>query len=531
MRGFPPSISSVQMPAPSGGMNTIAPGPQMPQGDCVLLKNMVSGELGLRVRSGWRYHRASISGDFGFDPSQPIRGVYPFHGANKDGSQDRLLTTFETGAAMLRPGGTGGNDVFLFSTVNDDSGRGQFVTISNGSLNFGIYCDDANGYYNYDGGWTSGTNLIVGADATKFVFPCLFKRRLWFVEKDSSKAWYLDVGAYQGTPTAFNFGAQFKNGGSLVGLWNWTYDGGSGPDDRLVAISSNGDVVIYEGTDPDDADKFGIVGVWSVGGVVAGRDIATTIGGDVLIMSKSGLVPLSKLVVGAFDSSQYPSAKIQNMYRRLAKAYGSYRGWSICIDPGDNVLLINIPSNGPDVGGMQLVMSIATGAWSQYVDLPLISMCVWRGELYFGGDLGYTGRMTGYVDRAGSGVTTFPELKINWSLITAFDGLGTAKSKQVQNIRPWVSSDSTSPEIEARALYNFNANEPSGDLIGVGGDESRWDVAQWDSGLWGGDATISSRTWGAEGDGRHVAIAVRGRSGAETVFIGADVDFTVGGEL
>jgi hypothetical protein len=117
-------------------------------------------------------------------------------------------------------------------------------------------------------------------DTANFAAVMVWKSRVWLVEKGSTRAWYSGINAIYGTYTSFDFGSKMRSGGPLANLYDWSYDGGSGMDSLLVAISTAGDVVIYGGTDPTSAATFGLKGSWSLGGVPAGRNIATANGGS-----------------------------------------------------------------------------------------------------------------------------------------------------------------------------------------------------------------------------------------------------------
>ena len=79
-------------------------------------------------------------------------------------------------------------------------------------------------------------------------------------------------------------------GGELVGLYNFTMDGGDGVDDYLVALSRAGDVVIYRGDDPSLIDLWNIVGTFYVGELPAERRVANEYGGDLYIISVFGMI-------------------------------------------------------------------------------------------------------------------------------------------------------------------------------------------------------------------------------------------------
>jgi hypothetical protein len=377
---------------------------------------------------------------------------------------------------------------------------------------------------------------ITGVDPATFCYVMVWKNRVWFVQKDTGIAWYLPIGfgaggSIYGTATAFNFGAQFKNGGPLVGLYSWTTDGGSGPDDRLVAVSGGGDVVIYAGTDPSLPYTFGLVGRWYLGGVPYGRRIATDHGGDLLVLSNIGIIPLSKLVLGnpVLDRTQYSTYKISNLFNRLAATYRGLKGWSLRIHPEDNSLIVSVPvADGQATN--QLAMSLTTRGWSQYRNLPLLSMDAWGGLLYFGTADGKVCINTNYID----GVTLADPnafTPIDCSVITKFNNLGNGNQKQLTIIRPTILSEGGSILTSIEARYRYNLNEAASPSGASTSGESLWDSAVWDSSTWGGAYSTQQNTGGAAGMGPDAAIACRLSATSRTVLVGFDIEFVQGGML
>src|SRR5690606_28396312 len=126
-----------------------------------------------------------------------------------------------------------------------------------------------NGYYLYtESSGTWSTPSVTGPTG-KLVFVTVWKNRIWFIEKDSTNAWYTTSGTFQGALTKFNFGNKFRYGGILTALYDWTLDSGTGADDLLVSVSSAGDVVVYSGTDPSSPATFAQIGVWFIGALPA----------------------------------------------------------------------------------------------------------------------------------------------------------------------------------------------------------------------------------------------------------------------
>jgi len=420
-----------------------------------------------------------------------------------------------------------------FATTTGRAGWGVCTTLVTTAGHFLVYCDEVNGAYLYTESsdtwvkYTSGAGAgqINGVDPANLVACTVFKQRLWFVQRDSAKAWYLDTAAVSGAATSFNLGSKFRQGGDLRGLWNWTGDGGAGIDDRLVAISGGGDVVIYEGTDPTDSLLFGLKGVWSVGQVPKGRRFATSHGGDVLIITRGGPVAVSDLVSG---SNQYSTAPIANLFNRLPSSRYSLDGWSARIHPEDNALIVTIPTyDGSETE--QAAMSLSSKAWTEYRDLDLLSCDAFDGTLYYGTPDGKVCKNSGYVD----GVTLADPsayTAIQWRLLTGFHNFGNANQKQVQIIRPTVLCDGGNPAFTAEARYRYSLAEVDSVSPGAFGS-SAWDSGVWDSAVWGGEYSATQQVGGAVGIGSEFAIAIRGTATSRTVLVGLDAAYKQGGLL
>ena len=561
----------------------------MPDTDCPLLYNMIGAENGIRSRLGNQEWCTGVNGI----GDNTVRSMLPFTGSHKNGSTNKLFACTRKGIYDVSASSATPPLVVTFAIQTGDAGYGICYTVVNASGgHFLVYCDEENGYFVYteatttwikvvqaamtiwapntiygagvsvsNGGLTyktaaGGTSAaapatgpagtgnaivdntatwaytpsITGVDPATFAFVIAWKNRLWFVQKDTGTAWYLEPafgagGALFGTAISFNFGAQFKNGGPLVGLYSWTVDGGSGPDDRLVAISGGGDVVIYAGTNPGAAATFGIVGRWFVGGVPSGRRIATDFGGDLWVMGAFGIVSLSRLVAGMIDLAQlYATYKIGNLFSRLVATYGSLRGWSLRMNPEDSSLIVTVPSaDGQPTN--QLAMSLLTRGWSQYRNLPIMSMEAWGGKLYFGTADGRVCINTGYLDGLSiSNVSAF--LPILCSGITRFSNFGRGTQKQITQIRPTIISEggSISPAFAARYRYDLTeATAPAG-ALNPGG--ALWDTALWDVAVWGGAYSTVQTVGGAVGMGPDAAIAFAMSVTSRTVLLGFDVEYT-----
>jgi hypothetical protein len=584
---------SAHVPAPLGGLNTIDPGGAMPETDCCYAYNVIADTMGLSSRLGWREWVTGLGGEvrtvIPFTGSHANGSTDKLYVATPAGIWDctasstspTKVVTFgtttgsagygvstgfvtsaghflvycdeENGLYVYPEGGawtqvTLGGAAWAAGTVyavgNRVTNGGKVYTCVSGGTSAGsggptgTTAGIADNTVTWDWVATSTTTIgpsladqrngLTGTPA-KFVHVTVWKSRLWLTEKDSTRAWYLGINSLYGEANSFDFGSKMRAGGPLVGLFNWSYDGGSGLDTLLVGISSAGDVVIYQGTDPTSASTFGIKGCWFVGGVPAGRRVAIDYGGDILVLSLLGVMPLSKLVIGnpTLDRTQYATAKIANLFARLATERRSLNGWALHVHPTDNALLLTVPTQSGSPTE-QLAMSFSTRGWSQYKDLPIYSGGVWEGNFYFGTADGRLCLNAGGVDGVLlSNANAYTP--ISWSVLSAFTNMGTANEKRMHQIRVTVMSLDRAPIIKASARYAFDTSAPT-PLAGTRTvTTSTWDGALWDSSKWGGDKQTTQTVFGCTGTGLDVAVLVQGTATERTTLVGFDAYFDVGG--
>ena len=124
-----------------------------------------------------------------------------------------------------------------------------------------------------------------------------------------------------------------------------------------------------------------------------------------------------------------------------------------------------------------------------------------------------------------------PRMEFQYSLLTAFQNLGSMSQKKLEFIRPQILSQTARALVQATAKYDFDLAEPPAPSGNVTSSSQAWDTATWDSSVWGGDYTPTAPIQGAFGMGRDVAIAIRGQATSRTVLAGIGVAYTEGGPL
>lgn len=532
LQPVPPEIKCVPVPAPMGGINAVdglyGMGERNPQ-DSIFQYNLIPSQYGTKVRTGYRDWCTDV-GDDG------VRTLLPYTGSIS--SADRLWAMAADGIYNVSASAASPSVDTSFPVSTAVSGYGQWTNYTTTGGHFALYCDEENGYYVYTesgGTWAKvamggGATQVSNVDPADFVHVTIYKERAWFVERDTASAWYLPTGAIFGAATEFNFGNKFKHGGTLVGLYNWTVDGGEGTNDYLVAISSSGDVILYNGSDPSVATDFFQQGQWYIGPPPAGRRIAGSFGGELYVLSSYGIVPLTRLISGALIQQEdvYLSRKITPLINQQMAAVREDLGWEIKLISTENLLLCSVPDRTgyPDI---QFVQALNSKGWAVYRDIPYYTGDTWQGVFYIGTADGRVLTHSGTEDAVD--IDGENGIAIEWSAMSVFNEYGeVGRYKITQFIRP-VFEAVQPPSYAVEARYDYNLSEvlsPPAASVLIG---ALWDTGVWDTSLWGGDLVEIEKPVGGSGIGRNIAVAINGSSSSITILVRYDLMFTTGGLL
>ena len=103
--------------------------------------------------------------------------------------------------------------------------------------------------------------------------------------------------------------------------------------------------------------------------------------------------------------------------------------------------------------------------------------------------------------------------------------------KRVQFLRPmWLGGGT--PVFDIQARYDFDVDEVLTTPAIAGSSTSGiWDGASstWDLAIWGGSLRASDNPRGANGLGRHIAVAMRGQAAEAVTLVGIDAIWDTGG--
>ena len=92
-----------------------------------------------------------------------------------------------------------------------------------------------------------------------------FKSRIYAWPKSEPKFFYGSTDSILGTLEPFSLGHVAPRSQHIMTFFGMTRDGGSGPDDFATFIMNDGAVVVYQGSDPGDANNWALVGTYQIG--------------------------------------------------------------------------------------------------------------------------------------------------------------------------------------------------------------------------------------------------------------------------
>lgn len=411
-----------------------------------------------------------------------LRGGHAQHSSTgESGAVETLMTYHAVSSANDKLFGAVGTKIFDVTGVASSSvtsltnARWQHVNFTTSGGKFLVICNGADSVRNFDGtSWT--TPSITGITSADAIHVASHKSRLWFVLKDSTKAAYLSTDSIAGAASTVELGTFFTLGGYLNAIGTWTRDGGSGPDDYIVFISSRGQVAVFQGTDPSDATKWAHVGTYDVGAPI-GRRCFLKIGGDLAIVTVDGVLPMSQVpgIERGAAARISLTANIQPTMNDAARNGADIFGWQLLSYPKGTMALLNVPLTATTFN--QYVMNTITGAWSRFTGITAYCWEIYQDRIFLGG-------ASGKVYEADTGSVDPGDTSITGNMKTAFDYFDTrGQQKRWTMIRPKITVGATiTPAVGLNV--DFRSDESPSVSIAALSDLAMWDVAIWDTDEW-----------------------------------------------
>lgn len=509
---------TVTVTAPIGGWNAVNQLATMSPNEAVIIDNWFCLPTELQSRKGYTLWSEGVAGDIEsfitYDGQDGVSRVFAVADDAGDCSVWNVTAQTPTAPTEVVTGLTNARWYF-----------GQ-VSTSGGTFTLAVNGEDYMLLYNGTS-WQQVTGVstpyaITGVDTSLLVGVLVHHRRAWFVQKDSMKCWYLDTDAIAGAATSFDFAPLFINGGSIAKIETWTLDAGNGMDDYFVVITSVGEIAVYSGTNPASADTWSLNGVY-YGGSPVGRNCTIKYGGDVLLLNKDGLVPLSQwLMSSRVNVKTSITNKIQKRITDATVAYAANYGWQVVLSPPNNMLFINVPVSSTQFD--QYVMNTISGSWSRFTGVNATCWAFVNNVMYFG--------QGGKVFKFWDGPTDDGEV-INTDLLPAFSAFGSQSQ-----IKRWTMAKVSMGYDYAFAFsgqinLNFDLDsQPPQPYNLLATNAGIWDSGTWDNVQWGGNIQPFSRWQMASGMGYYGTFRIRTSSKTSDIrYYATDYVFEGGGVL
>jgi hypothetical protein len=472
-----PSAAAVSktagMPAPVKGWSSQASIAQAEPQTAIVLDNMFPESDSVRSRRGCTLQAsgigASVNGLFSYSSATGGRKLF---GANASSIYD-CTSIGAVGAAVVTGLTNGKWQKEMFATP-----AGQYLVICNG----------ADGVRTFDGTtWVDRTASITGTAGvvSTFIQVCAHKSRLWFVADGSTDLWYLPVASIAGAAVKFPVGSFLKMGGKITACATWSSTQGFASDDKLVVITDQGEVLIYAGTDPSSSTTWSIQLRFVLAPPLSNHCFLP-IGGDLLILTESGVFPISQILeIDAAALSDKSLAKnIRQAYADAVRLSRGNFGWTVVTLPRANMAIINVPSSGT-TDTMQFALNVTTNAWGRFKGWPAVSWEYLDGAIYYGDTIGNVFRAEYGPSDNGA--------PINIYMLPAFSPLGVpARLKIVNLVRPIISSDSQQTSSVGVAV-DYNAPTVSTATAPTVSNLFIWGSSTWgDGSLWASTAVATS---------------------------------------
>jgi len=494
--------------APTGGINDLDPIAAMPPEFCNDLLNFYPATGSVNTRAGYREWVTGLGGK--------VRTLINY--ASQDGTIQLFACTDEGIWDVTQSTDTpevayelsyGAVEWCQFSNI-----AGNFLIVTNG-VDPAAFYDGTTWAPFVESSTPAAPGEIDGIDPARLTGVTSYKGRLWFVEQDSMTAWYLPFDAIGGKMEPFYLGGSLPRGGYLVEIITWSLDSGEGLDDKLGFYTSQGEFLIYSGTDPADAATWQLDAMFFISAPI-GNSPSCELGGDVILMTRNGIIPLSSVVKGEANiavSNSALSKRISRTLNRIVNSTSFTPDWEIENIPTLQALVINVPATSSSKA-VQFVMNSLTGAWTRF-DLPARCSGLLGGKYHFGTD---DGRVCVY------GNTQLDDVKLDGSggnqitcyLFSSYNYFGDpTTNKHFKLVRPILQAVTPPGYIlKLNVDYDLTAlggNPPNPQAAG----EYLWDSAIWDSAFWKASTTVYRPWTGVTGLGFCAALLLK-VSAAET---------------
>jgi hypothetical protein len=396
-------LQTVTLAAPTRGISQSENDAFMTPGGAVVQDNWLPTLRGVKLRGGTALH-CDLHGGHGWDVAtwdtsrwdtaptvdpatrKPVVSMFEYiNGASVHqmfaGQPTMLYDVSLPAAVLVKSGQSDGN----YSATQLANASGEHLIAVN---------DSGDPPLHYDGTtWEvfnasqitgpAGSGVETGLGLTQV---WTYQGRMFFIQGGTLNAYFLNVGEYKGVLQQIPLGGSAAKGGALLFGATWSLDTGSGTDDKCVFVTTEGELLVFSGINPADAT---VAGNWAQQGRYAigrplGKNAHMLIGGDLLIATVDGIVPVSQAInkdAGTLDLA-LPTRPIRSMWRSEVAAK-SDRPWTMKRWDIFGGVFVTWPGGLPGNRYCAL-MNNATMAWCRLVGYDALCFAAMGDDFFYG---------------------------------------------------------------------------------------------------------------------------------------------------
>jgi hypothetical protein len=472
-RAAPIEARSMTFPAPVGGWNARDAYDGMEPKDAITLINWVPDTGKIRLRRGSQPYGQQILWN-GVNP--PVQTIAAWSG----GSSGCLLAVAGNAVFRIDP-----NAVTYLGIADLTSNIWQYTMFS--TLG-GIYTLMFSGFdppMRYDGTTLTTTNFTAAAGApyglnqNDLICVTPYQQRLFMGRNGTLQLWYGDVGAIDGELNCLDLGSYCRKGGGIACVGQWTRPTVYGTMlQMLVVVTSNGEVLLFNGTDPSNASDWTMYGIYEIGQPVSGHRQINNLGPECILICADGFQPLSAYLSAGQEQALQTSisAKIGNAVSQAVGANGGGFGWESVLYPLGNALYVNVPN----VDGTfdQYCVNTLTAAWYRLQGMKSYTWCTLGTGLFYGTDDGLIMQADTGTSDNGAAITA------TWQSSYQYPR-GGGVTNQFTMARPVMLANGAGvivPTISVQVDFAQGDPSESVPLSAASSSALLWDQGDWDSG-------------------------------------------------
>jgi hypothetical protein len=470
-------IGTASIPAPVGGLNAVDAFADMPATDAIQMDNWVPGVNACSIRSGYSAWATGFA--------SPVETVMPYN----SGTASKLFAAAGTSiydvssAGAIGAASVTGMTNSRWQYVNFGTAGGQFLLAVNSADKMRVYNGAAWGYEG-DGTYpaVTGFNTQLAKDMQ------VYASRVWMIEKNSFRVWYLPLNSIGGAAASIDLSSLYILGGALAGMVTWQTASTYSIQTYAAFISTQGEVLLYLGSDPASAATWSKVGQFRIGRPI-GQRFYERAGDDTLLITTDGIIPMSKAAITDRQSqSDAISYKIIQLVNNDMSTYAANYGWQVILYPFGNKLYVNVPKNATSAPGdnIQYVMNTITNKWCRYTGLGANCWALFNDSIYFGGESTVYQAETGTNDNGNA---------ISAAVTPAYSYFGAqGQQKMFTACRPIITTNGTYQPSIGLALDFSGTASTSSPILSTASNSAVWNTSPWNTTKWD-SATQTVRNW------------------------------------